>query len=121
MICAGNPGEIGNRFLAGFQMAAVVDPTLRSSPVDGARALGDLPISHVDFAEFSSDLLSNFRRLHEVHGPIAAVEEAGQRVVFLFSPEYNQQVLSDTERFHAHFFTIRGPRRSAVRSRARTS
>ncbi|HVT29698.1 MAG TPA: cytochrome P450, partial [Lacipirellulaceae bacterium] len=38
-----------------------------------------------------------------------------QRVVLLFSPEYNQQVLSDTERFHARFFTIRGPRRSAQR------
>ena len=25
-----------------------------------------------------------------------AIEDGGQRVVFLFSPEYNQQVLSDT-------------------------
>ena len=33
------------------------------------------------------------------HGPIAAIEDGGQRVVFLFSPEFNQQVLSDTERF----------------------
>jgi cytochrome P450 len=74
-----------------------------------------LPISRIDFAEFSRDLLGNFRRLHELHGPIAAIEEAGQRVVLLFSPEYNQQVLSDTERFHARFFTIRGPRRSAQR------
>jgi cytochrome P450 len=96
-------------------MAAVVDPTSRSSPVDTARPIGTLPISRIDFAEFSRDLLTNFRRLHELHGPIAAIEEAGQRVVFLFSPEYNQQVLSDVERFHAHFFTIRGPRRSAQR------
>src|SRR4029079_12180818 len=54
-------------------------------------------------------------RLYERHGPIAAIEEGGRRVVFLFSPEYNQQVLTDTELFHAHFFTIRGPRRSAQR------
>lgn len=96
-------------------MAAVVDPSLQTSPVDTARPVGTLPISRVDFAEFSRDLLGNFRRLHELHGPIAAIEEAGQRVVLLFSPEYNQQVLSDTERFHARFFTIRGPRRSAQR------
>ena len=96
-------------------MAAVVDPNSQPSPVDTARPTGALPISRIDFAEFSRDLLTNFRRLHELHGPIAAIEEAGQRVVFLFSPEYNQQVLSDVERFHARFFTIRGPRRSAQR------
>src|SRR3954462_11783304 len=96
-------------------MAAVVDPTVQSSPVDIAPSADGLRITQVDFAEFSRNLLSNFRRLHDLHGPIAAIEEAGQRVVFLFSPEYNQQVLSDVERFHAHFFTIRGPRRSAQR------
>src|SRR5580765_2993909 len=96
-------------------MAAAVEPTFQSSPVDTARPVGGLPISRIDFAEFSRDLLGNFRRLHELHGPIAAIEEAGQRVVFLFSPEYNQQVLSDTERFHARFFAIRGPKRSAQR------
>src|SRR3954454_8414243 len=96
-------------------MAAVVDPTVQSSPVDIAPSADGLPISRVDFADFSRDLLGNFRRLHELHGPIAAIEEAGQRVVLLFSPEYNQQVLSDTETFHAHFFAIRGPRRSAQR------
>src|SRR3954451_9744882 len=96
-------------------MAAVVDPTLHPSAVENARSIDGLPISRIDFAEFSRDLLSNSRLLHELHGPIAAIEEAGQRVVFLFSPEYNQQVLSDVERFHAHFFTIRGPRRSAQR------
>src|SRR4051812_10081825 len=107
------PQRYRQSILAGFFMAAVVD--LRSSVGDAARPAGALPISRIDFAEFSRDLLSNFRLLHELHGPIAAIEEAGQRVVFLFSPEYNQQVLSDVERFHAHFFTIRGPRRSAQR------
>ena len=96
-------------------MAAVVDPTTHTTPVETPRPAGQLPISHIDFAEFSRDLLGNFRRLHELHGPIAAIEEAGQKVILLFSPEYNQQVLSDTERFHAHFFAIRGPRRSAQR------
>src|SRR5262245_46415981 len=96
-------------------MAAAVEPTIQPPVVDIARPVGALPVSRIDFADFSRDLLGNFRRLHELHGPIAAIEEAGQRVVLLFSPEYNQQVLSDTERFHARFFPIRGPRRSAQR------
>jgi cytochrome P450 len=96
-------------------MASVVDPDLRSPRAEVARLPATLPISRVDFGEFSRDLLGNFRWLHEQHGPIAAIEDGGQQVVFLFSPEYNQQVLSDTERFHARFFTIRGPKRSAQR------
>jgi len=73
------------------------------------------PISHIDLGEFSRDLLNGIRWLHQLHGPIAMIEDAGQRVVFLFSPEFNQQVLSDTERFHARFFAVRGPKRSAQR------
>jgi cytochrome P450 len=81
----------------------------------GAPSSGGLPITRVDFSEFSRDLLRGFRWLHQLHGPIAMIEDGGQRVVFLFSPEFNQQVLSDTERFHARFFTVRGPKRSAQR------
>ncbi|MEX0612484.1 MAG: cytochrome P450, partial [Pirellulales bacterium] len=61
------------------------------------------------------DLFHGIRWLHRRHGPIAMVEDGGQRVVFLFSPEFNQQVLSDTERFHARFFAVRGPKRSSQR------
>jgi cytochrome P450 len=96
-------------------MAVVADKTVRLVRADVAPTAVCPPISRIDFAEFSRDLLSNFRRLHHLHGPIAAIEDGGQRVVFLFSPEYNQQVLSDTERFQARFFTIRGPKRSAQR------
>jgi cytochrome P450 len=96
-------------------MASVVDLNSRTASARPARQADELPISRIDFGEFSSDLLGNFRRLHELHGPIAAIEDGGQKVVFLFSPEYNQIVLSDTERFHARFFTIRGPKRSAQR------
>ena len=73
------------------------------------------PISRVDLGEFSRDLLRGIRQLHRQYGPIAAIEDRGQRVVFLFSPEFNQQVLSDTERFHARFFAVRGPKHSAQR------
>ncbi len=118
-------------------MPAAIDPNTTTRPVESARS-GDvrviaaqtvgpidglvgavsatgLPITRVDFGEFSRDMLRGIRWLHELHGPIAAIEDGGQRVVFLFSPEYNQQVLSDTETFHARFFAVRGPKRSAQR------
>jgi hypothetical protein len=55
------------------------------------------------------------RRLHRSHGHIAALAEDDQRLVFVFGPEYNQRVLSDTETFHSRFFALRGPRDSAQR------
>jgi cytochrome P450 len=70
---------------------------------------------HYDLAELSQDVLRGLRHLHERFGPIAAIEDGGQRVVFLFCPELNQEVLADTDRFHARFFAIRGPRNSAQR------
>jgi cytochrome P450 len=73
------------------------------------------PVEQLDFSEFARDLLNGIRRLHAKFGPIAAIEDGGQRVVFLFSPEYNQEVLSDTSRFHARFFAVRGPKHSAQR------
>jgi cytochrome P450 len=80
-----------------------------------ARSADGLPITHVDFGEFSQDLFHGIRWLHERHGPIAMIADRGQQVVFLFSPEFNQVVLSDTERFHARFFAVRGPKQSAQR------
>jgi hypothetical protein len=71
-------------------MASVVDQNSRSAPVGIAPAKSELPLSHVDFGEFSRDLLGSFRDLHKRHGPIAAIEDGGQQVVLLFSPEYNQ-------------------------------
>jgi hypothetical protein len=66
-------------------MSAAVDPYTDSSRVGPPTA--ELPITRVDFAEFSRDMLGNFRRLHERHGPIAMIEDCGQRVVFFLSPE----------------------------------
>ena len=91
--------------------APVPDVTLPLS----AASTDALPISRIDFGQFAQDMLHGLRWLHKTHGPIAAIEDSGQRVVFLFSPEYNQQVLSDTETFHARFFTVRGPKRSSQR------
>jgi cytochrome P450 len=107
--------KTGKLFFAGFVMAVVDDQTLQLLRRGAVSRPEAPPITRLDFAEFSRDLLGYFRRLHLLHGPIAAIEDGGQRIVLLFSPEYNQQVLSDTERFHARFFTIRGPKRSAQR------
>jgi cytochrome P450 len=65
--------------------------------------------------EFSRDLLHEIRSLHAQFGPIGVIQDGGQRVAFLFSPELNQQVLSDTNRYQARFFAIRGPKNSAQR------
>ncbi|WP_197524954.1 cytochrome P450 [Botrimarina hoheduenensis] len=65
--------------------------------------------------ELSRDLLGGLRGLHAQHGPIAAFQDGDQRVLFLFDPEYNRQVLSDAQTFHAHFFALRGPKRSSQR------
>src|SRR5262245_24080353 len=73
------------------------------------------PVTQIDLGEFCQDLLHGIRGLHDEFGPLAVVQDGGQRVAFLFSPELNQQVLSDTNRFQARFFAIRGPKNSAQR------
>jgi cytochrome P450 len=102
---------------ARFRTKLTANP--RTFDTEGASSIeappAELPTSRVDFAEFSRDMLRGIRQLHATHGPIAAIEDGGQRVVFLFSPEYNQQVLSDTETYHARFFAVRGPKKSSQR------
>lgn len=66
-------------------------------------------------SEFAADPIRMMRRLRARFGEIAAIEDGGFRVVFLFSPELNQRVLSDSETFHSRFFAIRGSKRSAQR------
>jgi cytochrome P450 len=75
----------------------------------------DEPVSHVDLGIFCQDLLHGILELHAKHGPIAAVQDGQLRAVVIFSPELNQQVLSDTTRYHARFFAVRGPKNSAQR------
>lgn len=74
-----------------------------------------LPVTHGRLLDFPDDPLACMRKLHAEHGPIAALEEDGQRIHFVFSPEYNHQVLSDANTFHSRFFAIRGPRNSPHR------
>ena len=73
------------------------------------------PVTVGSFQDFSEDILHNLFELHGTHGPIAALEDGTQRIVFLFDPALNQQVLSDTSTFEARFFALRGPKRSSQR------
>ncbi|MGH7128354.1 MAG: cytochrome P450, partial [Planctomycetaceae bacterium] len=81
----------------------------------GRRVHPDLPITFGRLMDFPDDPIVCMRRLHETHGDIAGLHEDGQMLVFVFSPEYNQRVLSDAKTFHSRFFSIRGPRRSPHR------
>jgi cytochrome P450 len=86
----------------------------RRTPADLASESA-LPIIRGNLAEAASDPLGVLRRQYETHGEISAFEDAGQRVIFVFGPEYNQRVLSDPETFHSYFFPLRGPKGSAQR------
>lgn len=65
--------------------------------------------------EFPDDPIACMRRLHAAHGNIAALQEGTQRIIFVFGPELNQRVLSDSQTFHSRFFAVRGPRGSSQR------
>jgi len=73
------------------------------------------PISQGRLLDFPDDPADCMRRLYRQHGEVAALEDHGQRIAFVFGPKYNHQVLSDTATFHSRFFPIRGPRNSAQR------
>lgn len=85
-------------------------PSTNQLPVDA-----ELPIAHVSLTDFSGDVLGHLLSLHERFGPVAAIEDGSQRVVFLFDPELNYQVLRDTQTYEVRFFGIRGPKRSSQR------
>ncbi len=74
-----------------------------------------LPVTHGRLLDFPDDPLTCLRTLHAKHGDICAMEEQGQRIHFVFGPEYNHQVLSDGVTFHSRFFAIRGGRNSSQR------
>src|SRR5262245_13662645 len=87
-----------------------------SAPVLPSKALAALPITRGHIPDLTRDPFRCMRALYRTHGTIAALEEGdGQRVVFVFGPHYNQEVLSDTDTYHARFFSLRGSRNSAQR------
>jgi len=76
---------------------------------------GHLPVRQGHLTDFPRDPLGCMRSLHSEFGDIAVLEDQGKRIAFVFSPEYNRQVLSDSRTFHSQFFAIRGGRQSAQR------
>lgn len=74
-----------------------------------------LPVSLGRIEDFARDPVVCMRKLWAEHGDICALQEDAQRLHFVFGPTYTKQVLSDAQRFHATFFAIRGPRKSAQR------
>jgi len=73
------------------------------------------PITCGSLLDFPDDPIACMRRLHAVHGSVAALEQDGQRLHFVFSPELNHEVLTNTQVYHSRFFAVRGPRQSPQR------
>ena len=76
---------------------------------------GRLPVTREPMSRFTDDPAACMRKLWAEHGPIAALEQDGRQLLFLFDPALNKQVLSDDRRYHSRFFAVRGPRKSAHR------
>lgn len=73
------------------------------------------PVHHGSLLQFSENPIACMRLLHQRYGDIAVLQDAGQQLVFVFSPELNRQVLADGSVFHSRFFAVRGSRNSAQR------
>jgi cytochrome P450 len=74
-----------------------------------------IPEAHVKLSEFPENLIGCMRRIHAECGEIAAVREDGSTIVCVFDPKLIQQVLTESDKFHSHFFALRGARKSAQR------
>jgi cytochrome P450 len=77
---------------------------------------GVLPVKNGNLLEFPEDPIACMRKLHCEFGDMAVLEDQGQRIAFVFSPEFNREVLSNSNTYHSQFFAIRGSRRSAQRT-----
>src|SRR5579863_1583163 len=85
------------------------------SPSDSDASVTRLPVTQGRLLDFAEDPMACMLALRKEHGDLAVLEEDSQRIVFVFGPELNQQVLSDCDTFHSRFFAVRGPRHSAQR------
>jgi cytochrome P450 len=73
------------------------------------------PVHQGSLLQFSENPIACMRMLHQRYGDFAVLQDGGQQLVFVFSPELNRQVLSDGNVFHSRFFAVRGSRNSAQR------
>lgn len=73
------------------------------------------PVTHGPLMQFADDPIACMRQLNGEHGDLAVLEENDQRLVFVFSPELNREVLSNSQVFESRFFAVRGNRNSSQR------
>jgi cytochrome P450 len=80
-----------------------------------ATAGGTAPIEFGSLLQFSDDPIACMRRLHRKHGDLAVLQDGGQKLAFVFSPDLNRHVLADSDSFQSQFFAVRGSRNSSQR------
>ncbi|MCA9058385.1 MAG: cytochrome P450, partial [Planctomycetaceae bacterium] len=73
------------------------------------------PVTHGSLLRFAEDPIACMKQLHQRHGDVAVMEQDDRRLVFVFSPELNRQVLASPSMFLSMFFSVRGGRRSSQR------
>ncbi len=73
------------------------------------------PITDGRLEDFVADPIACMRWLRREHGDVAALRESEQQIVFVFNPQLNRQVLSDSKLFYSQFFALRGPKNSSQR------
>ena len=64
---------------------------------------GILPVKNGNLLEFPEDPIACMRQLHREFGDMAVLEDQGQRIGFVFSPELNREVLSNSNTYHSSF------------------
>ncbi|MCA9010764.1 MAG: cytochrome P450 [Planctomycetaceae bacterium] len=74
-----------------------------------------IPLTRGPLMQFADDPIACMRRLNSEHGDLAVLEENDQRLVFVFSPDLNREVLSNSQVYESRFFAVRGNRNSAQR------
>lgn len=74
-----------------------------------------IPEARVKLSEFPENMIGCMQRIHEQCGEIAAVREDGSTIVCVFDPKLIQQVLTESDKFHSHFFALRGGKKSSQR------
>lgn len=67
-----------------------------------------------NLVRFFRDPVAYLRTVHRAYGDVAALVEGDSRRLFVFGPEYNEQLLRNTAAFHRVGFTVDGPEDSAL-------
>lgn len=86
-----------------------------AASTDPAHPTAPAPVEFGSLLQFSDDPIACMRKLQQQHGDLAVLQDGGQKLAFVFSPDLNRQVLADSDSFQSQFFAVRGSRNSAQR------